>query len=200
MHTTTKLMFRIVLTIALAAASAGVLAQGAPPVGAPSPVRVEVFTGAGAMGPGADLGPAVHFGAKRPLLTVAPDSLPGLLRALETGRGFTLSAEALYQRGSEHSGGRWLAGGGLVLRWDVGPESWAVWPHFVVGPAGVYGGVLGGTLEGSPVGVDLSALSGFGLTIPWGESPLTLEVRSLRLLGSGRASGLSFPISMRARL
>ena len=176
-------MARLPSFLLLAAALAcGASAQEAPPRAATT-----LSTGIGAVGPGTDLGPGASLGVRRHLLTLDPDAAPGpLASVLRLGNSWSIAADAFGQVGFEHSGGRWLTGGGLLLRWDVAPTDFAVRPYFIVVSAGGY---VGDMDRADGVGGGFGIGNGVGLEVPVGRGALSLEARVVNVI-SGDESGI----------
>ena len=167
------------LTTALACTAS---AQTTPPRAATT-----LSTGIGAVGPGTDLGPGASLGVRRHLLTLDPESAPAPLEfVLGLGDSWSVAADAFGQVGFEHSDGRWLTGGGLLLRWDVAPTDFAVRPYFVVVSVGGY---VGDMDRPDGVGGGLGIGNGLGLEVPLGRGALSLEARGVSVL-SGDEGGI----------
>lgn len=176
------------LALVLAACALAPAASAQP--GSPTTVS----WGVGAVGPGTDLGPGFSVGVRHGLLALDPDAVPDavpepLATLLRAGHGWTVAADGFGQRGFEHSGGRWLAGGGLLLRWDPVSDRAPVRPYFVVASLGAYAGV---ERAGRPAALGLGVGNGFGLEVPVGGRAVSLELRSVGMVTGG---GTSLPVT-----
>ena len=166
---------------------AAVLACGASAQDAQLRAATTLSTGVGALGPGTDMGPGASLGVRRHLLTLDPDAAPGPLAfVLGLGDGWSVAADAFGQVGFEHSDGRWLTGGGLLLRWDVAPRDFAVRPYFIVVSAGGY---VGDMDRADGVGGGFGIGNGLGLEVPVGRGALSLEARVVSVV-SGDEGGI----------
>lgn len=132
------------------------------------------------------MGPGTSLGVRRHLFTLDPDSVPApVALLLGAGDNWSVAADAFGQVGFEHSDGRWLTGGGLLLRWDLAPADFAVRPYFIPVSVGGYVGDMGHA-DGVGGGVGLG--NGVGLDVPIGRGALSLEVRAVRVLFGDEAS------------
>ena len=163
------------------------LACGVSAQDAPLRATTTLSTGVGALGPGTDMGPGASLGVRRHLLTLDPYAAPGpLAYVLGLGNSWSVAADAFGQVGFEHSDGRWLTGGGLLLRWDVAPTDFAVRPYFIVDSAGGY---VGDMDRADGVGGGFGIGNGLGLEVPVGRGALSLEARVVSVV-SGDEGGV----------
>ena len=138
------------------------------------------------------MGPGALLGVRRHLLTIDPERVPEpLASALELGHSWTVDADAFGQAGFEHSDGRWLMGGGLLLRWDVAPLDFPIRPYFVVVSAGGYVGDMSRSDGSARVGFGYG--NGFGVEVPVGRGAFSLEIRAV-LVAPG--DGGSIPVTL----
>ena len=179
---------RPLLALALAACALAPAASAQP--GLPTTVS----WGVGAVGPGTDLGPGFSVGVRHRLLTVDPDELPAPVAALfQAGHAWTVAADGFAQRGFEHSGGRWFAGGGALLRWDPVSDRPPVRPYVVLASVGAYAGV---ERAGRPPSLGLGVGYGFGLEVPVGGRAVSLELRGVGVVaGEGGSLPVTFGFS-----
>lgn len=182
-------MFRLLLLGLVLPLAPAVSAQGGHEA-----APLVVSAGVAAIGPGTDMGPGYHASIRRHVLTFDPDAFPApLVDLFRLGAEWSASVEAVAQVGFEHSDGRWLAGTGVVARWDGAPPGWPMHPYVLPISGGLYFGEFG-TSARARVGVGYGL--GLGVEVPLGRAVLSLETRSIRIVGD---EGGSIPVSLGLR-